>query len=173
MQEELQSLKAMGGRNELGNLTLVAEDTRSAWHWNRLEAAMQDLRYSLRTLRKSPGFTVTAVVVLSLGIGLNLTLFQLINVLFLKPLPVRDLDSLVHVTVPAGGDQLSYPAMQFLRSRNTVFSTVLIDMRMSAPEHRLEWNGQPTVRKAFFYRRSCLGTSIWPLEIGDIAASGC
>src|SRR5262245_50607030 len=134
MQEELESLKAMAGRNELGNLTIVAEDARAAWHWRWLDTLAQDVRYSLRTLRKSPGFVLTAVVVLSVGIGLNITLFQLINVLFLKPFPVRDAGSLAHVTVPAGGDRLNYAAMELIRSRNTAFSAVLVDLRMT-PEH--------------------------------------
>jgi predicted permease len=150
MQEELESLKAIAGRNELGNLTLVAEDARSAWRWNWLDTLWQDVRYSVRTLRKSPGFTITAVVVLSVGIGLNLTFFQALNVEFLKPLPIRDAKSLVHVTVPAGGNQLNHAAMEWIDASNTVFSGVLQDMRMGAPEHQVMWEDDPVPVKTFF-----------------------
>jgi predicted permease len=149
MQEELESLKAIAGKGELGNLTLVAEDARAAWRWSWLETLWQDVRYSVRTLRKSPGFTMTAFVVLSIGIGLNLTFFQLLNVTFFKPLPVRDAASLVHITVPAGGNQLNYAAMELIRANNNVFSAVLKDMRMS-PEHQVTWEEEPVPVKAFF-----------------------
>jgi predicted permease len=149
MQEELESLKAIAGRNELGNLTLVAEDARSTWRWNWLETLGQDVRYSLRTLRKSPGFTITAVAVLSIGIGLNLTFFQLLNVTFFKPLPVRDAASLVQITLPAGVP-LNYAAMDLIRANNNVFSAVLKDMRITAPEHQVTWEEDPLPIGTFF-----------------------
>lgn len=149
MQEELESLKAMAGKNELGNLTRVAENAREVWRWNWLESLWQDIRYSVRTLRKSPGFTITAVVVLSIGIGLNLAFFQFINAIFLKPLAVRDPGSLVHVTVPPRRDQLNYPAMQFLRSSNTVFSAVLLQIWHTNAD-KIEWDGRTAPRQPTF-----------------------
>jgi hypothetical protein len=54
-----------------------------------------DVRYAARALRRAPAYTVSCAVILTLGIGLNLALFQMVNVTTLKPLPVREPESLV------------------------------------------------------------------------------
>jgi putative ABC transport system permease protein len=95
MQEELQSIAAMAEPRELGNLTRAAEDARAEWGWTWLEQAGQDVRYVMRTLRKSPAFAATAVLSLGLGIGANTALFSILNSLLIKPLPVHEPSRLV------------------------------------------------------------------------------
>jgi len=69
-----------------------------------------DLRFALRQLFKSPGFTLLAVITLTLGIGLNTAIFSLINDLFLRGLPFKESARLVHLfTQPKGGDTFDYP----------------------------------------------------------------
>jgi predicted permease len=129
MQEELESLKTMVGKNELGNLTLVAEDARAVWRWSWLDTCWSDIRFSLRTLAHSPGFAITSVLVLSVGIGLNLTFFQLINVVFLKPLPIRNPESLVRLQILEGSGVFDNDTAQFIASHNNAFSAVLTQAR--------------------------------------------
>src|SRR5579863_7251014 len=78
-----------------GNPTLIREQTRTIWSWNWLESLARDLRFSLRTLLRTPGFTVIAVTVMALGIGANIALFTMVRSVLLKPLPFQDPDRLV------------------------------------------------------------------------------
>ena len=78
-----------------GNPTLIREQTLAVWSWNWLESLARDLCFSLRTLRRSPGFAVIAVVVMALGIGANVALFTVVRGVLLKPLPFHDPDRLV------------------------------------------------------------------------------
>src|SRR3984957_8041937 len=75
---------------ELGNVPLIADVTRDQWGWRRLELWMRDVRYALRQLRKSPGFTLTVVITLALGIGANTAIFTLVHGILLQTLPVGD-----------------------------------------------------------------------------------
>src|SRR4051794_17345489 len=80
LQEEAE-LRASGGlpradapwaaRRELGNLTLIGENTRASWGWTFLDQFLQDCRYGVRTMRANPMFSALAVLSLALGIGAN------------------------------------------------------------------------------------------------------
>ena len=78
-------------RRRVGNVTRVREQSRTAWGFPALEAVAQDLRYALRGLRRSPGFTAAVVVTLALGIGANAAMFGVIDRLMFRPYPyLRD-----------------------------------------------------------------------------------
>ena len=118
-----------------GNPTFLKEQTRDAWGWTWLEQFAQDLRYGLRTLRKNPAFTAVAVLTLVLGIGANTAIFQLIDALRLRAIPVREPQQLVTVqladTTGMRGSQASgYPVLtnplwEKLRDQQDVFSGIL------------------------------------------------
>jgi predicted permease len=80
-----------------GNPTLILEQTRAIWSWSWIESLAHDLRYSLRTLRRSPGFTLMAVVVMTLGIAANTALFTVVRSVLLTPLPFKDPDRLIQL----------------------------------------------------------------------------
>ncbi|MGA3048402.1 MAG: ABC transporter permease [Terracidiphilus sp.] len=82
---------------EFGNLPLIADVTRERWGWLRLERLMQDLSFAVRQLRRTPGFTITVLLTLALGIGANAAIFTLVNSVLLRDLPVADPKTLVHV----------------------------------------------------------------------------
>ena len=80
-----------------GNPTQLRDEARSSWSWNWLEKFLRDLRYGARTLTRSPGFSLTAILVMALGIGATTSLFTVVRSVLLKPLPFRDPDNLVMV----------------------------------------------------------------------------
>jgi putative ABC transport system permease protein len=82
---------------EFGNVLLVKDVTRETWGWQWLESAVQDLKYALRRLLKSPGFTAAAVATLALGIGANTAIFELLDAVLLQSLPVTNPQELAEV----------------------------------------------------------------------------
>jgi predicted permease len=80
-----------------GNPTLLRDQARSTWSWDWLEKFARDLRYGTRTLLRSPGFTIIAILVMALGIGATTSLFTIVRAVLLKPLPFRDPGNLVMV----------------------------------------------------------------------------
>ncbi|MGH9851015.1 MAG: ADOP family duplicated permease, partial [Blastocatellia bacterium] len=86
----------------------------------------QDLRYGARALWNSRGFTVVAALSLALGIGATTTVFSLMNAVLLRPLPVKDADTLVSVNKDNDMHTISYPDYLDYRSRNEVFSELLV-----------------------------------------------
>jgi hypothetical protein len=100
-----------------------------------MQGVGQDLVYGLRRLRRSPGFTLGAIAVLALGVGVNLAEFQIFNALLFQRISVRDMDSLRGFsrhskTINSPG--FPYAAISFYREYNTVFSAVLAESSFGA-----------------------------------------
>ena len=95
-----------------------------------MDGLLQEVRYALRLLRKSPGFTLVAVLTLALGIGANTTIFTVVNAVLLRPLPVHDPEQLVAVlgtdsknsTAQVQFLPISYLNYEDLRDKNDTFS---------------------------------------------------
>jgi predicted permease len=122
-------------RIELGGIEQVKEKVRAARTGAWLEIFVQDLRFGLRMLRKSPGFTSIAVLILALGIGANTAIFSIINGLMLHTLPVRDPGQLIELLHQYPGEPafngFSWDAYKILRDGNRVFSDLIIGSTMN------------------------------------------
>jgi len=114
LEEKIEELVAGGvsrreasaaARCAFGSVTLMEQDSRDVWCWPTLESLFADVRYALRTLRKSPGFTATAIVTLALGIGANTAIFMLLDAIRLRSLPVQDPQELAEVRITDSGHQ--------------------------------------------------------------------
>ena len=105
-------------RVEFGGVEQAKEECRDARGVNFIESLVQDLRFGLRMLRKSPGFTTAAVLTIALGIGANTAIFGLVDSELLHALPFPHLERLVNVwTTDAGGDMHSPFPNQYLALR--------------------------------------------------------
>jgi predicted permease len=137
-------------RRELGNLTQLREETRSAWGWATLEQLAQDLRYAARTMLRNPAFAILAALSLALGIGANTAIYSFMDAVLMRSLPVADPGSLVvinwNILAKKGTDDLvihdvegqilgdakhgflsgnfPYPAFEQLRKSNDVLSVI-------------------------------------------------
>jgi len=132
-----------------GGVDQVKEECREARGIELLEVIFQDIRYALRTLRKTPTFTLVAILTLALGVGANTAIFSIVNAVLLRPLPFAEPDRLVRIYFNNPGLGLhgvlySVPELEDVRNRPGVFEYVTgtergsIDMTGVAHPQRLE-----------------------------------
>ena len=110
---------------DFGGLELAKEECRDSRGVRFFEALLQDIRFGLRMLLKSPAFTATAILALALGIGVNTTVFTAFDALVLRPRSVKDPDHLVGVYRKAQGEKrgaISYPDYIYYRDHSQTLS---------------------------------------------------
>lgn len=109
---------------EFGSPETAGEECRDMRRVNVVEDLAKDVGYAFRMLRKSPGFTLTAMLSLALGIGANTVVFSVLNTLLVKPLPVADPERIQSVITGRGGPSNSFPNYRDIRDRNRVFESL-------------------------------------------------
>jgi predicted permease len=146
-------------RRAFGNETLIREQTHEAWGWTRLERLMRDLRYAIRLLMRAPGFTITCVLILAIGIGATTAIFSLVNTVLLRPLPFPESDRLVwvsqqdHLLPGVVPESLSYPDYFDWRAQNHTleglasYAGATVTMELKGESERLDIQ---TVSSNFF-----------------------
>src|SRR5688572_25863861 len=115
-------------RRAFGNVGLVTEDTRAVWGWTAVEQFIQDVRYAVRTMRRSPGFAFTAILSLAMGIGVNAAMFSMADALLFRPLAIRAPGevAVVRSTSPDRAfDGVSYPDFKDFRDKSQSFDGLI------------------------------------------------
>jgi predicted permease len=107
-----------------GNPTSTRERVTAADTVLSFEDTFRDLSYAFRQLRRSPGFALTAILTLALGIGANVVVFGVLNAILLHPLNFPNADRLMQIVHKQGGFSHSYPDYLDLRDRNTAFTAL-------------------------------------------------
>lgn len=90
-------------RRDFGNVTLLRERSREVWQWRGLESLVMDMQHVCRRLRRSPGFAITVVLTLAIGIGANTAVFSVLNSVLIRPLPYPEPQQLVALHLNAPG----------------------------------------------------------------------
>jgi predicted permease len=171
---------SMHDPSTFGDTHRLLEKSRDAWGWNWFDDAAQDLRLGMRALKRSPVFTLTAILILSFGIGLNLTAFQMANVALLRGPDVPQPETLARLhrhgqSPQSNSEAVPYAAALAVARENTALSAVM--MEATAP---VVWGESSSVIEASFVsanwfsqfgRGPLLGRLFTPQIDGDIDAA--
>jgi predicted permease len=143
-------------RLEFGGLDQIKEACRDERGTRWVDDTLQDLRYGVRGFRKTPGFTAVAIITLALGIGANLAIFNVLDALLLRPLPVPNAPQLVTLTRWIENNpspSFSYPQIQALAARTDLFASLCgigTGTMFSGPPDNLEPVGAAFVSGKYF-----------------------
>jgi putative ABC transport system permease protein len=156
--------ESMHDPSKFGDTHRLLEYSRDAWGWNWLDDAAQDLKQGVRSLRRAPVFVITATLIVSFGIGLNLTLYQMANVALLRGPNVKDPETLARFQRRApgrGAPSVPYPLAEAVARQNQVLSAVLL-----ASQTPVGWGEDVRIVNALFV------SSNWFTELGGSALLG-
>ena len=130
---------------EFGGVTQVKQAVRDHRAGTSLELISRDVRFGLRQLRKNPGFTLSAITALALGIGANTAIFSVVNTVLLKPLTYPDADRMVNFLRPASviaNNLHNIPEYQFLQRQTNLFKEV-VAFDNAGPGYNLTGGSRP------------------------------
>jgi predicted permease len=114
-------------KREFGNIARIEESGHEPWMWPRAESILADIRFAFRKFRHSPGFALTAILTLALGIGANVVVFSVLNGMLLRPLDVPRPQSLFEIGQGHNGDSdQSWPDYVDFRDRNRSFTSMAV-----------------------------------------------
>ena len=129
--EEMETHRAMmppGNGSEFGSAVRLREESRDAWSWTWVEQFLQDLAYGVRALRHAPAFTLGALAILALGVGVNLAEFQIFDAMLFHRLNIRDVDSCVEFArISRQGRSPGFPsgAVEVYAAQSTSFAWLI------------------------------------------------